>query len=301
MSVIALTGGTGFVGRRLIERMLDAGHQVRALTRRPRAYREGVCWVEGALDKPEALHELASGADAVIHVAGAVNAPDRLAFAAANIEGTGAMLSAARSAGVSRFVHVSSLAAREPSLSAYGWSKAEGDKLVIASGLNWTIVRPPAVYGPGDTELLELFRMVKWRIAMLPPGGRMAIIHVDDLSRLLLSLALSASPRAILEPSDGTPGGFSHPEFARAIAAAMGHSVLPLPLPKPMLRLAAAGDKWARRDKAKLTPDRVDYFCHPDWTANPAKAPPTQLWQPEIPAAMGLAETAAWYRDQSLL
>lgn len=299
--MIALTGGTGFVGRRLIERMLDGGHAVRALTRRPRAYREGVHWVEGALDKPEALAELVEGADAVIHVAGAVNAPDRAGFAAANIDGTAAILNAARGAGISRFVHVSSLAAREPSLSTYGWSKAEGDKRVIASGLNWTIVRPPAVYGPGDTELLELFRMVKWRIAMLPPGGRMAIIHVDDLAQLLLSLALTDGPRAILEPSDGTPGGFSHPEFARAIAAAMGHRVLPLPLPKPLLRLAAAGDKAVRGAGAKLTPDRVDYFCHPDWTANPAKAPPTQMWQPEISAAQGLAETAAWYRDQNLL
>ncbi|MFX7866220.1 NAD(P)H-binding protein, partial [Acinetobacter baumannii] len=91
-----------------------------------------------------------TGADAVLHVAGVVNAPTREGFAAGNIDGTRAMLAAAQAAGIPRFVLVSSLAARAPSLSIYGWSKAEAEKLVIDCPLDWTIIRPPAVYGPGD-------------------------------------------------------------------------------------------------------------------------------------------------------
>eukprot|EP01035_Chromulina_nebulosa_P009029 gene9028-12205_t len=122
-----MTGGTGFVGARLIQQALDAGHELRALTRRPQAARPGLHWIEGALDDSASLAVLVEGADAVIHVAGVVNAPDRAGFAAGNIAGTEAMLAATEAAGIRRFVHVSSLAAREPDLSTYGWSKAEAE------------------------------------------------------------------------------------------------------------------------------------------------------------------------------
>ncbi len=79
------------------------------------------------------------------------------------------MLAAATAGGVQRFVHVSSLAAREPKLSMYGASKARAEELVRCSGLDWAIVRPPAVYGPGDKETLELFRMAKLGLMLMPP------------------------------------------------------------------------------------------------------------------------------------
>ncbi len=147
---IAITGATGFVGGHLIRAARERGYELRALTRGWRPPQDGIDWVEGALDRPEALHKLARGADAVVHIAGLINAPDRAGFAAVNVAGTAAMIDAARRAGVRRFVHISSLAAREPSLSDYGWSKAKAERLVAASGLDWTILRPPAVYGPGD-------------------------------------------------------------------------------------------------------------------------------------------------------
>ena len=99
------------------------------------------------------------------------------------------MLSAATAGGIHRFVHVSSLAAREPKLSLYGASKERAEGLVMSSGLDWAIVRPPAVYGPGDRETLELFRMAKLGLMLMPPKGRVSVIHVDDLARLLLALA----------------------------------------------------------------------------------------------------------------
>src|SRR3546814_5866140 len=83
---------------------------------------------------------------------------------------------------------LSSLAAREPALYNYGWSKERAEAIVQGSGLDWTIVRPPAVFGPGDTEMLDLFRMARRGIALVP-SGRMSAIYVDELARLLVTLA----------------------------------------------------------------------------------------------------------------
>ena len=299
--ILAITGGTGFVGSTLIDLALADGHQLRALTRRPQAPRDGVTWIEGALDTPEALDRLVMDAEATIHVAGVVNAPTRAGFAAGNIDGTREMIAAALRAGVRRFVQVSSLAAREPTLSTYGWSKAEADALLQSSALDWTIVRPPAVYGPGDMEMFDLFRLASKGLALLPPGGRLSAIHVADLARLLLALADGGPAKHIYEPDDGRPGGWSHAEFAHAIGAAVGRRVRPFATPRWLMRAAAACDGLVRGDKAKLTRDRVDYMCHPDWTARPDAKPPAALWQPRISTPQGLADTAAWYRAQGLL
>lgn len=301
MSVFAVTGGTGFVGSRLIDLAVEAGHQVRALTRRDQPARDGVTWIRGDLDAMAALTELCTGADAVIHVAGVVNAPDREGFAHGNITGTANMLAATKAAGVRRYVHVSSLASREPALSAYGRSKGEADTLVRDSGLDWTIVRPPAIYGPGDLEMLELFRVARFGLALLPPGGRISVIEVGDLGRLLLALAATDRCPGEIDPDDGRAGGWTHPEFARAIGRAVGRRVLALSLPRAVLMAGARIDRLVRGRKAKLTPDRVSYFCHPDWVANPAHRAPANLWSPQVETPEGLVETARWYRAKGLL
>jgi uncharacterized protein YbjT (DUF2867 family) len=297
-----MTGGTGFVGGATIDVALGLGHQVRALTRRPQPAREGVTWVEGTLDDVEGLTRLCEGADCVLHIAGVVNAPDRAGFIAGNITGTENMLAAAKTAGVARFVHVSSLAARERDLSNYCWSKAEAEDRVTASALDWLMVRPPAVYGPGDTEMLDLFRMAARGVVMLPPGGRMSVVHVADLAALLVRLAGGAGDAgAIYEVDDGTPRGWSHADFADALGDAVGRKVRAFSTPKLALHLAAKGDRMLRGKSAKLTPDRARYIAHSDWTAHPEKRPPTQLWRAEIATRKGLAETARWYRAKGWL
>jgi nucleoside-diphosphate-sugar epimerase len=294
--ILALTGGTGFVGGQVMTQALAAGHAVRALTRRPQPARDGVTWVPGDLAAPG---DLARAADAVVHVAGVVNAPDRAGFVAGNVEGTRAILTAAREAGVSRFVHVSSLAAREPQLSAYGWSKAQAEREVQESALDWTIVRPPAVYGPGDLEQLDLWRLAARGIALLPPAGRMSAILVDDLAALLLRLAESEGPRTIYEADDGA--ALTHREYAEAIGRALDRRGFALPLPAFLLRLGGRLDRLARGSRAKLTPDRAAYLAHPDWSVDPARRPPPDLWTPRTSLAAGMARTAAWYREQGLL
>ena len=215
---IAITGGTGFVGSHLVDSAIAAGHEVVALTRREQPPREAVTWISGDLHDRAALERLVDDAVAVIHVAGVISAQSAAAFEKGNVEGTLSMLAAATAGGLRRFVHVSSLAAREPNLSLYGASKAAAEGLVHGSGLDWSIVRPPAVYGPGDKETFELFRMAKLGVMLMPPKGRVSVIHAHDLCRLLLALAAPKAPSTILiEPDDGKAGGWTHREFARAL------------------------------------------------------------------------------------
>lgn len=300
---IALTGGTGFIGGRLIALALAEGHSLTALARREQPAREGVTWVPGSLEDRPAVARLVEGADALVHLAGVLNAPDAAGFEAGNVAGTLAMLAAATAGGARRFVHVSSLAAREPQLSLYGASKAKAEALVQTSGLDWAIVRPPAVYGPGDRETLELFKMAKLGIILMPPEGRLSLIHADDLARLLLALATDAKAPAqiLIEPDDGRPGGWTHRRFGEALGAAVGKRPLIVSAPAPLLRLAARADRLIRGDHAKLTPDRAAYFAHHDWTVDPVRGAPPALWAPRIPTAQGLAETAAWYRAEGWL
>jgi len=300
LKTVALTGATGFVGQVTLDRLLEAGWNVRALTRRDQPKRAGVTWIHGALDRPETLDDLCDGANAVLHVAGVVNAPDAEGFEAGNVTGTANMLAAAKEAGIRRFVHVSSLAAKQPELSLYGASKARAEKLVGASMLDWTIIRPPGVYGPGDTEMFDMFRLAEKGWALLPPRGQVSIIHVDDLARLLVAVLPphdDATTR-IFEADDGATGGWSHQAFARAIGWAIGRRVNTLHAPRFLLKLAAKADRLFRGRKAKLTPDRASYLSHPDWTIDRNFAPPRGLWTPQITTRQGLKDTVRWYRAQ---
>jgi uncharacterized protein YbjT (DUF2867 family) len=275
---------------------------VRALTRRLQGDREGITWIKGALDDPDSLDRLVEGTDAVIHVAGVINAPDPAGFEGGNVNGTSKMLAAAEKAGIKRFVHVSSLAAREPKLSIYSDTKARAEALVNASPLPSAIVRPPAVYGLGDKETLDLFRMAKRGFVLLPPEGRLSLIHVDDLGRLLLALTSSACPdRLLVEPDDGRHGGWRHEEFGQALGRALGRRVVTLSTPQSILNVCARIDRLIRRDKAKLTPDRVAFFCHPDWMVDPGRGAPETLWKPQVETEQGLADTVRWYREAGWL
>lgn len=300
---VALTGATGFVGSATLDRLLEAGWHVRALTRSEQPKRTGVIWVSGALDQPESLHALCEGADAVLHIAGVVNAPDVTGFETGNVHGTANMLTAAKAAGITRFVHVSSLSAREPSLSVYGASKAKAEKLVATSLLDWTIIRPPGVFGPGDKDVFEMFRMAKKGLCLLPPAGLGSWIHVDDLARLLVALlpAHEDATARIFEADDGEPGGWTHEGFARAIGWALGKRINVFSAPRPLLFAAAWGDRLVRGKKAKLTPDRASYMSHPDWVIDRRAAPPAALWQPIINTRDGLKTTARWYKAQGWL
>ena len=301
---IAVTGATGFVGQALLDAAAVQGLSIRALTRRPQAGRSGVEWVRGDLADKSALAQLVGGTRAVIHVAGLTTARDAAAFEAGNVTGTLALVEAAAAAGVPRIVHVSSLAAREPDLSLYGGSKARGERVVKASGLDWTIVRPPAVYGPRDDAMFELFRSARWGVVPAVQAARTSLIHAEDLARLLLALVPGGEgvSHQTFEPDDGRRGGWSQDELARAIGWAVGRARVWVPgMTRGMLELAARGDMLVRRGKAKLTLDRAGYMAHPDWVSSEDARVPAALWTPAIETRAGLRQTAEWYRREGWL
>ena len=300
---VAITGGTGFVGHTLVERAQRKGVRLSALTRSEQNPRGDVEWIRGDLGNREALLRLVRGAEAVIHVAGVVNAPDAEGFEEGNVAGTMNVVQAALAEGVRRFLFVSSLAAREADLSAYGASKARAEKIVQSSGLDWTIVRPPAIFGPHDREMFELFRAAKWGIMPMPPEGRVSLIHVSDLAELLLDLVRGGEDvtHRLFEVDDGRAEGWTHGELARAIGTAMHKRVWAPHLSRNSLDMLSKIDRFLRRDRAKLTADRVSYMCHPDWVANPSCKVPAARWRPKVDTPAGLLSTAQWYRDRGWL
>lgn len=298
---IAVTGATGFVGRRVVAL---AHRPIHALTRRPQPPQPGVEWVLGDLDDTHALERLCNGAAAVLHIAGVVNAADAAGFLAGNVTGTANVLAAA--AGVPRFVHVSSLAAREPGLSLYGASKAEGDALVQQRAGDWIIVRPPGVYGPGDAEMRDLFSLARFGLGLAPGGSnaRISLIHVDDLARALLALAAGGPAHEILEIDDGS-GGYAHADHAAAIGRALGKAkVRMIPIGSGLIGTAAgiatrvAG--W-KGELPKLSRDRARYLAHPDWVASDGNARLAGIWQPQIGLDVGMADTVRDYRQRGWL
>jgi nucleoside-diphosphate-sugar epimerase len=301
--IIALTGGTGFVGRAFIDRALEAGHVLVALARSTQIPREGVEWIAGDLANRAALAELVRDADAVVHIAGVVNAPDPQGFEEGNVVGTLNLVEAARAEGVQRFIHVSSLSAREPGLSVYGASKLKGEKVVKASLLDWTSVRPAAIYGPRDKDMFELFRAARWGVVPVPQNGRASVIHVDDLARLLLALLPGGEGVSleVFEPDDGRPGGWEHRELALAIGWAVGRRPRVLGLSAAALRRVAGMDGFLRGKGAKMTPDRAAYLAHPDWTGDPRAQVPASVWEPLVETRTGLKATAEWYQSEGWL
>lgn len=276
---------------------------LRALAREIPDDAEEIGWVGGDLGNDAALSQLAEGASAIIHIAGLTNTPDPAQFDEVNVTGTANVIAAAKAAGVSRFIFVSSLSARKPELSQYGASKAKAEELVKASGLNWTIVRPPAVYGPHDIDMFDLFRTAKWGFVPLPPSGATSIIHVDDLARLLLAITPSvpAVNKHVFEPDDGREGGWSHKELGAAIGRAMRRRVFAPNLHRTVLEAAAKVDRLLRGNKAKLTQDRVGYMCHPNWVVRSDRQVPAEIWQPRLVDDEGLRATANWYRENRWL
>jgi len=289
----------------MLEEAVRQGHRVRALTRRSRDPSDGITWVAGALEDRDSLIRLCAGADAVVHLAGVTNAPDAAGFEAGNVVGTANMR---RAAGGLPFVHVSSLSAREPQLSAYGSSKRRAEDRAREGPGRIAMVRPPAIYGPGDTELLALFKAVRLGVVPLPADARASMLYAPDLAEALVALAVDLAGAGLsdggnFEIDDGH-GGYAQAEIAHAIAVALDRRVRVVPMPTAGLRLGAAIDTAVSRLRGrapKLSFDRASYLAHPDWTADMAPLLALGLWKPRTGLARGTAETARWYRSAGWL
>ena len=303
---LALTGATGFIGAALLPRLISAGWRIRALYR-PRAGRNppevpGVEWLPGDLADEKALTALVAGTAAVIHCAGAVRGASRVDFDRINADGARRIAQAAASQMESpRFLLISSLAARMPGLSDYAGSKWRGECAVMesCSDMRWTILRPPAVYGPGDRELLPLFRCMARGYAPLPAraGGRFSLIYIDDLVAAVMRwLAADAGHGQIFELDDGRTGGYDWNSVLHIAGRALrgGAQVRRVPVPVTLLKLVAGGNLVAGRllgYAPMLTPGKVRELTHPDWLCDNEKFRIVTGWRPEFELEQGLLRT----------
>lgn len=302
---LAITGASGFIGSRLCARLAAEDHRVRALFRRtPPALPDGIEPVAGDLDRPACLRDLVDGADAVMHLAGAVRGADEAAFDRANVAGTARLLAALDAAAPGApLLFVSSLAAREPSLSWYAASKHRAEELVRAA---WQarpalILRPPPVYGPGDRELLPVFGfMARWGLAPVAgdPDARMSLIFVDDVIDAASAwIARAGEVRASCALHDGRANGYGWRELADIVGAACGRRVRLWRVPRwPLDAAARANLAWSRLSgrAPMLTPAKLRELRHPDWVCDNAAITGLLDWRPRVPLAEGLQRTAGW-------
>ena len=304
---IAVTGGTGFLGAHVLRCLLDAGHTVQALTRTPREISENpaLTWLTGDLSESAALRRLADGADAVVHIAGAIKALSRAAFFIANRDGTAAMVAAAERQGVKKFVLVSSLAAREPALSPYAASKRAGEIALEqhTGALEKVILRPPAIYGPGDRETAGLFQMAANGFVLAPAGSqaRVSVCHAQDVAAAILACCEQPQPVGPLEIDDGAQNGHSWQDLANAAGEAVGRANKIIHLPDALLWTAGACGSLKgviSRRPAMLTLGKVPELLHPDWVARGSRP---AGWTPKWSLKNGFKDAGNWYSSQNIL
>jgi nucleoside-diphosphate-sugar epimerase len=302
-----LTGATGFIGSTTARHLKAAGWQVRALVRRGSEGRLAPGTVteclEGSLEEPSSLRRLVKGVHAVIHCAGAVRGATRGDFDRANVEGVTRIVQAAVAQTVKpRFLLLSSLAAREPGLSHYAASKRRGERALAAEArvLQWVALRPPAVYGPGDKELLPLFRAMGRGVApiLAGPGARVSLLYVEDLAGAVLQWLDSRSETSgVFELHDGRARGYSWHDVMDTAARVCGRRVVPVPVPALLLKTTAAISLAISRlsgSAPMLTPGKVRELRHSNWVCDNAAWHQASGWTPRFSLEAGLRLTPGW-------
>lgn len=254
--------------------------------------------VAGDLRDAAALTRLCEGADVVIHAAGLVKARNRAAFDAVNLEGARRIAEAADR--VPHTVLVSSLVARAPHLSHYSASKRAGETAMAeVLGERLTIARPCAIYGPGDRELLPVFRAAaagSW-LPILSETARVAMIHVEDAARQTVALAAARPGGRTAALCDQRAEGYSWRELMSAAARACGREPRFARIPKALVHAAGITNDFTALLgwTPMLTSAKARELLHPDWSVAPEErteaAPPAGY---DLEA--GFAATVAWYR-----
>lgn len=313
-----VTGATGFVGSHLVDSLLARGWRVRASVRKTSDLR----WLAGkpfdpvvvSLRSREAVGRAVDGCDAVFHVAGTLSARSLKEFREGNWHLSKCMVEGAVAARVPRFVHVSSLAAAGPSpdghpldeeaacapVSLYGRTKLEGEREVLKheGALAVTVIRPPAVYGPRDRGMLDMFKVVA--AGVVPQIGgpkRVSIVHVEDLVRGIVE----APPGLFYIANDRSHAVV---ELLEVIRAAIGRRAMRVAVPDRVVRLLGrvAEKTLPLLGKGGLfTHDKAVELTQPFWVCSPARAKSVFGWEARIPIEEGLRDTLAWYRRERWL
>ena len=236
----------------------------------------------------------------MVHCAGAVRGITDADFYPVNVEAVSrlAQIAAIRSP-APRFLLISSLAAREPNLSAYAASKRMGEIALsqMGGGFAWTVLRPPAVYGPGDRAMLPLFRLMGRGIAPLlgRNDARFSLLYVEDLAEAVIKWLVSESRESrVFELDDGHPGGYSWCEVAETFERLRGKpafrfhvSELPMNVAAKLNQIAASVIGYA----PMFTPGKVREIRHPDWVCDNSMFCQAANWTPRVCLEEGLRAT----------
>ena len=319
--LVALTGGSGFVGSHVADALLARGYRVRALARRP----EDPGWlkdasveiVRGDVRRPESLGALVAGATAVVQVAGKTSARNEAEYMAANAIGVANVVAAVRqSAPDAHVVLVSSQAAGGPSrngapvrpadpprpVSSYGRSKLAGEEAVRkAPGLDFTILRPSAVYGPRETAIRDLFVAASRGIVPILAGGtrRIQMVYADDIARAVLG--------ALERGGKGETFFVAHPEVLdhRGIAETLAAltSRRPWLVPVPAMAIRGAGSlagilSTLAKGPPVFNADKANELLQSAWICDVSDAQ-VALGQPfQTDFASGARLTWKWYLER---
>lgn len=325
-----VTGASGFLGSHVAEQLSRAGRKVRALVRKSSNLEflktlDHIEFAYGAVDDLDSCIQAAQGVDSIIHVAGLVKAKSGEDFRRVNTDGTENLLIAAeRAQGIKRFVFVSSQAAGGPSdaggapvrvgeekepVTAYGRSKLAAEQLLIAAKdrVPCTIVRPPAIYGPRDREILIFFKAVSSGVLPLtnPPSAKYSMIYGPDCAAACI-LALDADTKSGLTfyVEDGRPVSFQ--EMIERVEQAVDKKAwLRIPLPPALVRGAAAATEVYGKltnQAVMLTRDKCNELHEKGgWVCDGTPARELLGFQPQVQFAEGVKITAEWYRAEGWL
>lgn len=323
MADILITGATGFVGSHLIEALARHGVKARALVRPTSDVsvldRYGVERVTAGLHDAAALRRAVAGAGTVVHLAGATRALRRDTFHDVNARGTLRLIEAMESeGGRRRLVYLSSLAAAGPAvdgpvrpddtprpLTTYGLSKLEGEGHALArDGIDGVVLRPPAVYGPRDRELLPFFRLARRGVLPVigPLNRRVQMIHVADLAEALVLAVEATAATGIFHIAE--PTAYTWAEMLDHVAAAVGRRGARVRVPAAVLKVAAGGSQAAARlsrRPAVFDAEKALELLAEGWLCETEAARRELGFEAAIPLPRGLRDTARWYRAHGWL
>jgi nucleoside-diphosphate-sugar epimerase len=322
--MILVTGGTGFIGSHLVERLVEQGRALRCLVRSPKAANlpRAVELAHGDLESGAGLAEALRGVDTIIHLAGVTKARATADYDRGNAAATANLLRAAHDIGeVAKFVHVSSLAAAGPSpadrplteadephpVSHYGRSKLAGEEAVRRSPLceKTVIVRPPVVYGPRDRDVYQLLRTAAggWMAQIGTAPRRFSHIYVGDLVDGLIAAAGCATAGGqVFYLANATP--VSWDEFGRVAARLMGRKVRTVAIPeRAAYILGFCAEAWTRLSGKPgiLSRDKVREACCPGWVCDPGRARRELGFCASTSLEAGLRRTLDWYKEAGWL
>ncbi len=325
--ISVVTGGSGFVGSHLVDLLLEKGHHVKCIVRKNSNLRwlkdKPIELIDSGLYDVEKLKEILKDADYLFHVAGIVKAKSLDEYIKGNVETTKNLLEAVKAVNknIKRVVIVSSLTATGPSkigkpndentplnpITRYGVSKKMQEELVKSymNDLPITIVRPPAVYGPRDTEIYLIFKTYKMGLLTLIGFNKkeVSVVHVKDLVRGIYLAAIS--PNAVGEIYFiGSKQYYNWDQMGEAISKSMGKKALTLKLPHFLVYLVGAIAEffsWFSSKAATFNFEKARDFVQEAQTCNSTKAFNHFGYVSEISLEDGMKDTVDWYRKNGWL